>query len=271
MKRLKKFGFGFIEPGEGELACGHEGPGRLPDPEDIVEQVLFRLSPKDLEGERILVSAGPTEEEIDPVRFLTNPSSGKMGFALAKAAAQRGAAVTLVAGPTNCKVPLCVNCVQVRSADQMHKAVMKEFPKATAVLMAAAVSDYRPGKRVRQKIKKKGAALNLVLEETSDILFELGVRKGKRVLIGFAAETESVTKHAKEKLRKKNLDLIVANNVSRRDIGFQSDRNQAKLIGKDGKITELPVLEKETLAHTVLDQIPIFRKQPQKKRGGRKG
>lgn len=266
IKKLKKFGYGFIEPEEGELACGYEGVGRLADPEEIVEQVLFRLSPKDLQGERILVTAGPTEEAVDPVRFLSNPSSGKMGFALARAAAQRGADVTLVTGPTYCRVPARVNCIPVRSAEQMREAVMREFPDSTAVLMAAAVSDYRPVQKARQKIKKKDAAINLKLEKTPDILLELGEKKGPRILIGFAAETESITRHAKEKLNKKNLDLIVANDVSRRDIGFQSEKNQAKFITKNGKIEELPLMEKQILAHKILDRIPVLRKGAHKKR-----
>ncbi len=258
---LKRFGYDFIEPAKGALACGYEGVGRLPEPTDIVEHLLFRLSPKDLTGEHILITAGPTEEEIDPVRFMTNPSSGKMGFALAKAAAQRGATVTLVSGPTNCTVPMHVNFVSIRSAEQMHKEVFNAFPESTAVVMAAAVSDFRAACRSQQKIKKQDTPSTLELERTPDILFELGKKKEERLLIGFAAETEALIKNAEKKLLKKNLDLIVANDVSREDIGFQSDRNQVKFIEGKDRITELPVLTKEILAHKILDQLLVLRER----------
>jgi len=261
IKKLKRFGYEFIEPESGPLACGTEGPGRLAAPEAIVERVSFRLSRKDLAGEKILVSAGPTEEAIDAVRFFTNPSSGKMGCALARAAAQRGAEVVLVTGPTTCRVSWNVRCVHVRSADQMRKAILKEFPSATMVFMAAAVSDFKPEKAVRKKIKKKDAELNLQLKGTPDILYELGRRKGGKILVGFAAETESLIQHAREKLTRKNLDLIVANDVSKKNIGFQSDRNQVKLIAPDGTVTEIPLLSKEVLAHHLLDRIPSLRKR----------
>ena len=260
VKRLRGLGYGFIEPEPGSLACGYEGVGRLADPLKIVEEVLFRLAPKDLTGERILVTAGPTLEDWDPVRFLSNPSTGKMGFALARAAAQRGAAVTLVAGPTNCDHPSHVDCIQVRSAEQMQAAVLREFPRTTTVIMAAAVSDYRPAEKAAQKIKKVGNSLTLVLEQTPDILGGLGKKKGDRLLIGFAAETESLIQHAKEKLKKKRLDLIVVNDVSRGDIGFGADLNEVRLIGRDGRVTELPKMDKEVLAHRILDQIPVLRK-----------
>ena len=260
IRKLERLGYDFIDPEEGELACGYEGVGRLADPGKILEHVLGRLSPKDLTKERILVTAGPTEEAIDPVRFLTNPSSGKMGYAIARAAAQRGAKVTLVSGPTHCAPPLQVELIRVRSADEMRKAVMKAFPKSTSVVMAAAVSDFRSPTRARQKVKKEEASLTLRLEPTPDILLELGKKKGKRILIGFAAETQSLVKNAREKLEKKNLDLIVANDVSRKEVGFQSDSNQVKLIGADGKVSELPLLPKSVLAHRVLDQIRVLRK-----------
>jgi len=259
IERLKRFGYLFIEPEEGELACGYEGVGRLADPGDIVEQVVGRLAPKDLEEERMLVTAGPTEEAIDPVRFLTNPSSGKMGYAIARAAAQRGAKVTLITGPTSCVPPLDVALVRVRSAEEMRKAVMKAFPASTSVVMAAAVSDFAPASRAKQKVKKQDASLTVKLKTTPDILLELGQKKGNRLLIGFAAETQSLVKNARAKLKKKNLDLIVANDVSRKEIGFQSDSNQVKMIGKDGSISALPLLPKRVLAHRVLDQIGILR------------
>ena len=264
IKRLKRLGYGFIEPEEGELACGYRGVGRLADTESIVEHVLGRLSLKDLKQERILITAGPTEEAIDPVRFLTNPSSGKMGYAIARAASRRGAKVTLISGPTSCAPPPEVTLIRVRSADEMRKAVTKAFPGSTAVVMAAAVSDFRPATIAKQKAKKQEASLTLKLEATPDILLELGKKKGRTVLIGFAAETESLVKNAREKLKKKNLDLIVANDVSRKEIGFRSDSNQVKLIGADGKVSELPLLPKSVLANHVLDQIPILRKRPLK-------
>jgi len=266
IERLKRFGYLFIEPEEGELACGVQGVGRLADPEDIVEQVIGRLAPKDLTEERILVTAGPTEEAIDPVRFLTNPSSGKMGYAIARAAAQRGAKVTLISGPTSCTPPLDVALVRVRSAEEMRKAVMKAFPASTSVIMAAAVSDFAPVSRAKQKVKKQDVSLTVKLKTTPDILLELGQRKGHRVLIGFAAETQSLVENARAKLEKKNLDLIVANDVSRKEIGFQSDSNQIKMIGKDGSISALPLLPKRVLAHRVLDQIGILRSNPGKGR-----
>ncbi len=259
IRRLKRFGYDFIEPDEGELACGTSGPGRLAEPARIVEDVLFRLSPKDLAGERILVTAGPTEERIDPVRFLTNASSGKMGYAVARAAAQRGAEVTLVSGPSHCEVPLHVKAIRVRSAEEMRRAVMKAYAKCTCVVMAAAVSDFRPASPARRKVKKEGASLVLQLARTPDILQELGRKKGKRILIGFAAETDALVRNAREKLEKKNLDLIVANDVSGKRVGFQSDENQIKLIGRNGRIVESPVLPKRVLAHWVLDQIKVLR------------
>ncbi len=269
IRKLKRLGYGFVEPAEGDLACGYQGVGRLADPQEIVERVLSRLCVKDLAGETILVTAGPTEEAIDPVRFITNPSSGKMGYAIARAAAQRGAKVVLVSGPTGCAPPLDVSLVRVRSAEEMRKAVMKAFPPATVVVMAAAVSDFRPAVRSRHKVKKHDASLTIRMEPTPDILFELGKRKEQRILIGFAAETRSLVKNASEKLAKKNLDLIVANDVSRKEIGFQSDSNQVKLIGKDGNVSALPFLPKRILAHRVLDQIGMLRKKPAK--GSRRG
>jgi len=270
IERLKRFGYIFIEPEEGDLACGYQGVGRLADPERIVERLLGLLSPKDLNQERMLVTAGPTEEAIDPVRFLTNPSSGKMGYAIARAAAQRGAKVTLISGPTSCSPPQQVTLVRVRSAEQMRQAVMKAFPESTSVVMAAAVSDFSPASPAKQKVKKQDASLTVKLKATPDILLELGQRKEKRILIGFAAETQSLVKNAREKLKKKNLDLIVANDVSKKEIGFQSDSNQVRLIRKDGSISELPLLPKRVLAHRVLDQIRLLREKPGRAGRGRK-
>ncbi|MEW6439510.1 MAG: bifunctional phosphopantothenoylcysteine decarboxylase/phosphopantothenate--cysteine ligase CoaBC [bacterium] len=259
IRKLRQFGYHFIEPDAGELACGYEGVGRLADPCVIVEAVLRLLGPKDLGSERILVTAGPTQEEIDPVRFLTNRSSGKMGYAIARAASQRGASVTLVSGPSPCVVPERVCFVPVKSAEEMRAAVLNAFSDCTAVVMAAAVSDYRPADKAAHKIKKHEGPLTLRLERTPDILLELSRQKGDRVLIGFAAETESLIGHAEEKRKKKKLDLIVVNDVSRRDIGFESDNNQVHFIDGQGRVTDLPLQPKEALAHRILDQIPLIR------------
>lgn len=259
MQKLKRIGAGFVEPVEGELACRVQGVGRLADPERIVEDVVFRLGHKDLVGEKILVTAGPTREEIDPVRFLSNPSSGKMGFAIARAAAQRGAAVTLVTGPTHCLEPLHVTTVHVNTAAQMRASVLDALPEATAVLMTAAVSDFRPVCRAPEKIKKAGAALRLDLEATVDILREVGEAKGERILVGFAAETQALLENAREKLANKNLDLIVVNDVSRGDIGFQADDNEVKILSRQGDCTDLPRMSKEDLAHRILDRVAVLR------------
>jgi len=257
--KLERMGIGFVNPEEGDLACGHHGPGRLADPARIVEEVVRRLHPQDMAGERILVTAGPTQEAIDPVRFLSNPSSGKMGFALAVAAAQRGASVTLVTGPTHCTQPSRVKTIRVRSADEMRTSVLEAFQEATAVLMTAAVSDFRPAQRAPQKIKKTGAGLQLNLEPTPDILQELGTLKENRILVGFAAETEDLVRNAEAKLARKNLDCIVVNDVSREDIGFQSDWNQVKIMERGGVCTETPRMSKEDLAYRILDRVVSLR------------
>ena len=255
MAKLKRIGAGFVEPEEGELACGHQGVGRLADPERIVEEVMYRLGPRDLAGEKILVTAGPTQEEIDPVRFLSNPSSGKMGFAIARAAAQRGASVTLVTGPTKCTAPLHVNMVCVTSAEQMRTCVLQAFPEVSTVLMTAAVSDFRPVQTAPQKIKKQGASLQLDLVPTPDILRELGEGKGDRILIGFAAETEALVQNAEEKLRKKNLDLIVLNDVTVEGAGFGTDTNVVALLDPDGGAENLPQMSKHDVADRILDRV----------------
>jgi phosphopantothenoylcysteine decarboxylase/phosphopantothenate--cysteine ligase len=263
IKKLKSLGYHFVEPAEGELACGSQGVGRLADTEEIVERVLFELSPKDLGGETVLVTAGRTEEEIDPVRFLTNPSSGKMGVALARAASQRGARVILVSGPTCCRVPLGVRHIPVRSAEHMYNAVKEVYPETTIVLMAAAVSDFRPCRRERQKIKKDKSIPSLALEKTPDILRELGMAKGERFIVGFAAESEELIRNAEEKLKKKNLDIIVANDIAQEGIGFQSDMNQATLVQRDGTIESLPLLTKDSLAHRIIDRVCLLRRSKQ--------
>lgn len=259
MERLKGYGYHFIDSETGELACGYEGKGRMAEPSDILEEIEAILSPKDLKGERILVTAGPTYEAIDPVRFIGNRSSGKMGYALASMALRRGADVTLVSGPSSLRPPKGVGFISVESAEEMGKAVMANLKDATAVIMAAAVADYTPKKAVSEKIKKGKGPLSLELEKTLDILSEIGKKKGKRLLIGFAAETENLVANAKKKLKEKNLDLIVANNVKEPGAGFVVDTNIVTIIDKKGNIEELPKMSKEDVAWMVLDRVAALK------------
>jgi phosphopantothenoylcysteine decarboxylase/phosphopantothenate--cysteine ligase len=254
-KALVDEGYHLLEPVAGELACGWEGKGKLPDPEVILSAAEAVLTPKDFYGCRILVTAGPTREEIDPVRYLTNYSSGKMGFAIAAAACQRGAAVTLISGPTDQTVPVGVKCVPVFSAEQMHTAVLEHFQESDVVIKAAAVADYRPVQRGDHKIKKDAEELTLQLTKNPDILAELGVQKGDRVLVGFAAETERLLAHAAEKLQKKNLDMIVANDVSVDGAGFEVDTNIVRFLFRDGRVKELDLMSKEQVASHLLNQV----------------
>jgi phosphopantothenoylcysteine decarboxylase / phosphopantothenate---cysteine ligase len=257
LRVLKQRGVRILEPSEGSLACGTEGPGRLPEPGEIVEEAEFLLTGQDLSGIRFLITAGATVEPIDPVRYITNRSSGKMGYALARAAATRGAEVTLVSGPTHLKAPLRVRCVAVNTTEEMRQAVLERSSDSDVVVKAAAVLDYRPRERARQKIKKGDQTLTLELEPNPDILAELGsARGGKRsVLVGFAAETTDLVAHARAKLEKKNLDLIVANDVTRTDAGFDSDTNQVKILHRDGTVEDLPLMTKLEVAHQLLDRI----------------
>jgi len=259
IQKLRSRGFHFIDPEAGELACGYEGKGRLAEIPAIVEEIRSILSPKDLSGETLLVTAGPTEEPIDPVRFLSNRSSGKMGFAVARAARRRGAQVILVSGPSALPVPSGVKFIPVRTASEMREAVLGSLPGVSTLVMAAAVSDYRPKGTSPEKIKKSRAELSLPLELNPDILHEAGQRKEKRLLIGFAAETESLLANARKKLAEKNLDLIVANDVRLPGAGFQVDTNVAKLIDRSGKVEELPLMSKEDLADCVLDRVLLLR------------
>jgi len=259
IQKLRGRGFHFIDPEAGELACGYEGKGRLAEIPAIVEEIRSILSPKDLSGETILVTAGPTEEPIDPVRFLSNRSSGKMGFAVARAARLRGARVILVSGPSALPAPSGVKFIPVRTATEMREAVLGNLPGFSVLVMAAAVSDYRPKATSPKKIKKSQAELTLPLELSPDILREAGQRKEKRLLIGFAAETESLLANARKKLAEKNLDLIVANDVSLPGAGFAVDTNIVKLIDRSGKIEELPLMGKEDLADRLLDRVLLLR------------
>lgn len=252
---LKKRGFRIIEPEEGKLACGDEGQGRLAEQEKILQTIEEVLTLKDYEGQNVVVTAGPTREPLDPVRFLSNRSSGKMGYALAEAACYRGAEVTLISGPSNLNPPLGCKLVEVETALEMREAVMNCFPEADVVIKAAAVSDYRPVKKEEKKIKKGAASLELLLVKNPDILEELGRMKTNQILVGFAAETEKVREYAAEKLKEKNLDLIVANEVSRQGIGFEAEDNEVFLVYPDGKITEIPLMSKKEVAFCILDAV----------------
>ncbi len=252
---LASHGYDVLPPDSGELACGTTGPGRLPDPMIILEHVMALLSPKDFSGKHVLVTAGPTREPMDPVRFISNPSSGKMGFAIARAARHRGAKVTLVSGPSVLESPHGVEVVRVNSAAEMAAAVLKRLEDSDIVIKAAAVSDYRPAKTMAHKMKKGRAEMTLTLERTKDILKEIGRRKTTQFLVGFAAETRNLKKHAEQKLVSKNLDMIAANLVGKADAGFEADTNRLTLFFRDGHQEKLPLMEKDVLAHRLLDRI----------------
>src|SRR5688572_8973547 len=254
-------GVRFVEPGEGYLACGWMGKGRLAEPDDIVEAAVRMLAPVEsrLRGRRVLITAGPTYEDIDPVRFVGNRSSGRMGFALAEEALRRGADVTLVAGPTTLAVPAAQQVVRVRSAAEMHEAVMARAAEADVVIMAAAVADYTPQATSAQKMAKGEGPLSLTLARTKDILADLGVMRsalgGRRpVLVGFAAETEDVVRKAREKRARKSVDLVVANDVSRSDRGFDVATNAVTLVAETGE-TEVPLQAKSAEASAILDAV----------------
>jgi phosphopantothenoylcysteine decarboxylase/phosphopantothenate--cysteine ligase len=256
IQTLLKRGYHLLEPGEGELACRWYGIGRLPELSEVVEKIEDMLSPKDLKGERILVTAGPTQEPIDPVRFITNRSSGKMGYALAKMARRRGAEVILITGPASLPLPRKdIQWVPVRTAEEMRKAVLTHQEGCSVVIKAAAVSDYRPKVFSQQKIKKGDSDTTLALERTKDILAELGRKKGNRILVGFAAETEDLVSNAKKKLEEKNLDFIVVNDVTKPGVGFGRDTNQVKVLYPSGKVRDLPLLTKEEVSSILLDEV----------------
>ncbi|PYQ44570.1 MAG: bifunctional phosphopantothenoylcysteine decarboxylase/phosphopantothenate--cysteine ligase CoaBC [Acidobacteria bacterium] len=261
---LRARGVRIVEPGSGYLACGWLGRGRLAEPADIVSAAMDALgltASGDLAGETVLVTAGPTVEDLDPVRFLSNRSTGRMGFALAETARDRGARVVLVAGPTSIEPPAGVDVVQVRSAEEMARAVGDRVGPATIVAMAAAVSDYRPAERAPSKLKKTPGEGTLVLTRTPDILATLGKSKGRRFVIGFAAETDRVLENARAKRAAKNADLLVANDVSRADSGFASEHNAAVLIDAEAE-TELPLMSKRALADRIWDRVLALRARP---------
>jgi phosphopantothenoylcysteine decarboxylase / phosphopantothenate---cysteine ligase len=253
LKTLVARGVHIIDPEVGQMACKTYGPGRLAPVEQIVDYVMTILNrAHDLEGRKVLVTAGPTVEDIDPVRFISNRSSGKMGYAIAHAARNRGAQVVLVSGPADLEFP---NTIRVRTTEEMRRAVLDNSSDADVVIKAAAPLDYKPKAVASQKIKKKSADLVLDLEATADILKELGNRKNGTVLVGFAAETEDHVKHGLEKLKAKNLDLIVVNPVSGPDSAFDSDMNHATIIDKSGNTEEIPLVSKSVLADKILDRV----------------
>jgi phosphopantothenoylcysteine decarboxylase/phosphopantothenate--cysteine ligase len=256
VEQLQQWGYQMLEPATGMLACGWEGQGKMPDPQAIRDETRRLLTPQDLVGETVLVTAGPTREELDPMRFLSNHSSGKMGYAIARAAAERGARVHLVAGPTALAPPPGVELQPVVSARDMHAAVMALAADCSIIVKAAAVADYRPCCRQTQKIKKGSeSTLTLELQRNPDILAELGRLPGERLLVGFAAETEQLLDNARRKLQDKNLDLIVANDLTAEGAGFAGDTNVVRLIYRDGRVEDLPQMSKELLAHRLLDRI----------------
>jgi len=257
LRILRNRGVTVLEPGEGELACRTAGPGRLPEPYEILEQAKILVTPQDFSGVKILVTAGATVEPIDPVRYLSNRSSGKMGYALARAARRRGASVILVSGPTALLPPAGVTFRAVKTAEDMKRAVLDHCPECHVIIKAAAVADYRPRKTAPRKIKKNADSFSLELERTPDILAQLGALKKtySYFLVGFAAETESLLSNAKAKLTAKNLDLIVANDVSRSDAGFEADTNRVKILYRDGTVEDVPLMSKDRVADLVLDRI----------------
>jgi phosphopantothenoylcysteine decarboxylase / phosphopantothenate---cysteine ligase len=256
--KLKALGYFFMEPDDGLLACGDVGKGKLPDTKSITEfalSVLEKVSgiKQDLIGKNILVTAGPTIEDIDPIRFISNNSSGKMGFAIAEEALARGARVTLIAGPVDLVCSQGIKRINVRSTEEMANAVTENFENNNAVIMAAAPSDYRVEKPSKSKMKKTNEDIKISLIENRDIIGELGKRKGDKILIGFAAETNNVLEYATEKIKKKNLDYIIANDVSKAGAGFNSDTNIISIIGSNGSIKNYDIMTKSLAAKVILD------------------
>lgn len=254
MATLAELGYLFVEPVVGNLACGDEGKGKMAEPCDIV-RFIDSLNKQDLEGLRLLVTAGPTREAIDPVRYLTNHSSGKMGYAIAEQAAKRGALVTLVSGPVSLPTPPGVRRIDVQTAIEMREAVLAGFEQSDAVVKAAAVADYRPSEISEQKIKKGEGDWQLTLVRNPDILAELGQRKQQQILVGFAAETNDVEQNALKKLSRKQLDMIVANDLTEAGSGFGVDTNKVTIYHADGDVQRLPVMSKKAVADALLDEI----------------
>jgi phosphopantothenoylcysteine decarboxylase / phosphopantothenate---cysteine ligase len=264
---LYEMGYRFIEPNEGFLACGYVGKGRLEEPEKIVEtltEFFTEGDKKDLIGKKIIITAGPTREKIDPVRYITNHSSGKMGYAIAEEAVKWGAEVYLISGPVNLQPPRGVHYVPVESAENMYNAVFERFKDVDIVIKTAAVADYRPKSPSAQKVKKQPGDEFLELERTKDILLELGKRKKNQLLIGFAAETNNVEEYAKLKLNKKNADMIIANNVLAEGAGFATDTNIVTMYKKNADPIDLPLLSKKEVAHKILSEVVKMIKEDKK-------
>lgn len=255
IEKLKGLGYEFIKPGKGRLACGDYGEGKMAEPSDIVEYVVNSLTNRQLVGKKIIVTAGPTIEPIDPVRYITNFSSGKMGYSLAKEAKSRGAEVLLISGPTNLEVPNGVDLVKVNTTQEMLDAIKKNFEHCHGLIKAAAPLDYRPTTVSDKKIKKNDDELNLTFTRNPDISEEIGRTKKNQVMVGFAAETDNLIENAKRKIYKKNFDFIVLNDVSRKDAGFRSDTNVATIIDKNGDINEYPKMSKEELSKIIIDRL----------------
>ena len=254
---LKELGYNFVDPESGRLACGDTGKGKLASPETIVNEVVKLLSrEQDLKGKNIIVTAGPTVESIDPMRYITNRSTGKMGYSIAKEAIERGANVTLITGPTNLKPPQNLKkLVKIESANQMYDAVLNNLEENDVVIKSAAVADYKPKNYSEQKIKKSENDLVIELDRNKDIAQEIGKIKNNKILVGFAAETNNLIENASLKIKKKNLDFIVANDLTKEGAGFGVDTNIVKIIDKEGNITEYPKMKKEEVANIILDKI----------------
>ena len=263
LRILRSRGHVIVEPDEGILACGMVGPGRLAEPEAIAQAVanvvLGQHTKRDLDGETVLITAGPTQEPLDPVRYLSNRSSGKMGYALAEAAAERGARVILVSGPVTLAPPARVELISVKTAVEMRQAVMDHLEQATMVIKAAAVADYHRANPPKQKVKKTEARLSLELDPTPDILAEVGRKKGDRLLVGFAAETENLIEEARRKMQSKNCDMVVANLVAQPGIGFESDENAVTLVLRTGETIPVDRASKSIVAHRIFDEMMKLR------------
>lgn len=264
---LAEYGYQFIEPSEGYLACGYIGKGRLEEPDKIVtliQDYFLKEDHQPLKGKTVLITAGPTREKIDPVRFISNHSTGKMGYSLAEAAKKQGAHVILVSGPVQLKEPYGVQMIKVESAEEMYNAVLSFYPDSDIVIKTAAVADYRPKRSYDHKVKKQTGDSVLELERTKDILLELGQRKKHQILVGFAAETDHVEEYARRKLTAKNADMIVANNLKAEGAGFGTDTNIVTLYKRDGNVTELPMMSKMAVADKILAEICSLIKDTEK-------
>lgn len=255
LKKLTDYGYRVIDPATGFLACGYDGKGKMPEPEVLLEYILQEAAyEKDMAGKKVLITAGPTRESIDPVRYITNHSTGKMGYALAKNAMRRGAEVTLITGPTNLEPPLFANVIPVETAEQMYQAVDAQFDRQDIVVMSAAVADYRPIHVAEQKVKKSDDAMSIELERTKDILGSMAARKKNQFVCGFSMETEHMLENSKAKLEKKKLDMIVANNLKVEGAGFGTDTNVVTLITPT-TTEELPIMSKDEVADTIFRHI----------------